>query len=355
VTGFLLLFWWQRKKLVAALKFSLIFGGIALLVAAPWYLRSWAVMGNPFYPFVFGGTYWDAFRANWYAEGGSGTGWNILELLLLPLNATLGHRDANYYDGRIGPLYLILAPLTLYIIFTARRLTQNQRKTLFAITLFTLLSIATWTFGVINSSALWQTRLLFPALIPFALPIALGWLAVKKMDTPHLRISFIFNFVVITIVAITIVNAGLSVIMRNPLAYATGVESLESYLIKVQPSYAQAVQLVERSPEDAKIYSLFEPRSYYMPRNVQPDAILDNFAHDVYLYNDPDDLLASWQATGYTHVLIHRHGLEFLFENFPEKLTPPLQITLEYLIQNQFDLVSTTADGSYELYALSPK
>jgi hypothetical protein len=354
VTGVLLLIWWQRRKPGTALKLSLTFGGIALLIAAPWYLRSWAVMGNPFYPFVFGGKYWDAFRADWYAQSGSGIGWDIFELLLLPFNATLGHRDANYYDGRIGPLYLILAPLTLWVLFATRQSFRQQGKTLIAITLFAVLSMVAWGFGVINSSALWQTRLLYPALIPFALPTALGWLAVKKLDTPHLRISFIFNFVVIAIVTITLIDAGRSVIMRNPLAYAVGAETQESYLAKVQPSYAQAVELIQDSPEDAKIYALYEPRNYYMPRDIQPDPILDNFAHDVFLYGDPNEVLASWQDEGYTHVLIYRHGIDFLIENDARRLSPQHLSALDYL-QNKLIFVGSTADGSYELYAIHSK
>jgi len=190
-TGVLLILWWRRESLGSAIKTVLIFSLIALGFAAPWYLRSWIVMANPFYPFVFSGLYWDSFRAAWYAETGTGIGWNFKELFLLPLNATLGHRDANYFDGRIGPLFLVLAPLPVYVLLTAKNYTGQKRRTLLAMTLFTLLSIGAWIFGVINSAALWQTRLLFPALIPFALPTALGLLAVKRLDTPRLRISFI--------------------------------------------------------------------------------------------------------------------------------------------------------------------
>jgi hypothetical protein len=354
VTAGLLLFWWQRKNLASAVRTVLIFSMVTLLIAAPWYLRNWAVMGNPFYPFVFGGNYWDDFRAIGYSESGNGIGWNVKELLLLPLNATLGHRDANYYDGRIGPLYLILAPLTLYVLYDSTRYVKQQRRAIFSISLFTLLSLAAWTLGVVNSSALWQTRLLFPALIPFAIPTALGWLALKKLDTPQLRISFIFKFVVIAILAINLINASLSVIVRNPLAYATGIETLEDYLEKVQPAYAQAVQLVGKSPEDAKVYFLFEPRSYYMPRTVQPDAILDNFAHDIYQYDDTDGALASWLAEGYTHVLIYRRGANFVQGN-AYKFSREHQAALEFVIQNNLDWVGSTSDGAYEFYSLHPE
>ncbi|MGB5844037.1 MAG: glycosyltransferase family 39 protein [Anaerolineales bacterium] len=354
MTAGLLLFWWQRKNLAAAVRTVLIFSIVALAVASPWYLRNWAVMGNPFYPFAFGGNYWDDFRATGYSDTGTGIGWNLKELLLLPLNATLGHRDANYYDGRIGPLYLILAPLAVYVLFASKRYTRQQHRAIFSIGLYTLLSLAAWTLGVFNSSALWQTRLLFPALIPFAIPTALGWLALQKLDTSQLRISFIFKFVVIAILTINLVNASLSVIERNPLAYTTGLETLERYLEKVQPSYTQAAQLVGKSPEDSKVYFLFEPRSYYMPRTVQPDATLDNLSHGIYLYGDSDGVLASWQAEGFTHVLIYRRGADFIKGN-AHKFSSEHQVALEFIIQNHLDWVGSTSDGAYEFYSIHPE
>ncbi len=353
VSGVLLIFWWGRKNLGSAIKNISIFSLVALGIAAPWYLRSWIVMGNPFYPFAFGGLYWDSFRATWYAETGTGIGWQIKELFMLPLNATLGHRDANYHDGRIGPLYLVLAPLTAYVLLIAQKHVGKQRRTLLAITVFTLLSIGAWIFGVINSAALWQTRLLFPVLIPFALPTALGLLAVKRLDTPQLRISFIFNFVVIAVVAVTVIDAGISVIMRNPLAYAFGFETRQAYLAKVQPSYVQAMQLLESTPQDASVYFLFEPRSYHAPRDVQIDPILDNFTHDWFVYGEADAVMQAWHSQGYTHVLVYRRGVDFLTENRSGSFTPEYQAALNLFVQNHLILVETTQDGAYELYLIS--
>jgi hypothetical protein len=352
VTGVLLLLWWQRRNLGFAVRSGFIFSLAAVAIAFPWYLRSWIVMGNPFFPFAFGGLYWDAFRTDWYAEHGSGIGWDLKEIFLLPLNATLGHRDANYYDGRIGPLYLTLAPLTIYVLLTSKRLIRRQRRILFAIALFALLSVLTWVSGVVNSAALWQTRLLFPALIPFALPTALGLVAVKKLDTSHLRVSFIFNFVVIAVVAITLIDAGLNVLLRNPLAYAAGIETQEAYLEKVQPSYAHMLQLLEQAPDDAKIYSLFEPRSYYTPRDMNPDSILDNFSHDLYLYGNIDAVLQAWLSEGYTHVLVYRRGVDFISENRPNLFTPEQHSALDHLIQNRLTSIGTTEDSAYELYKI---
>jgi hypothetical protein len=354
LSSVLLVLWWGRRNLGSIFKSILVFSLVAVGIAAPWYLRSWFVMGNPFFPFAFGGQYWDTFRADWYSQAGTGIGWQLKELFTLPLNATLGYRDANYYDGRIGPLFLILAPLTVTVLLKAIKQPGQPRRSLLAITIFGLLSSLAWVLGVINSAALWQTRLLFPALIPLALPTALGLLAIKNLDTPQLRLSFIFNFVVVAVVAVTVLDAGIHVLTRNPLAYALGLETRQAYLSKVQPAYAQAMQLLESTPPDASLYFLFEPRSYGATRQVQIDPILDNFAHDWFVHSDADSLVQDWRSRGYTHVMLYRRGVDFLSGDRSRSFKPEYQDALELIITNHLTLLETTPDGAYELYRINP-
>lgn len=348
VAGLLILLWQRRGRLWNALTF----GGTALAAALPWYLRTWLAMGNPFYPFIFGGRYWDAFRAAWYAEPGTGIGWNWRELLLLPFNATLGHRDANFYDGRIGPLFLLLLPATLMVLWEARRAPRDARRATLALGLFALASGLLWTGGVINTAALWQTRLLFPALIPFALLVAGGWEVLERLDTSVLRLSRLGGLLIGGVLAVTLLDEGLFVLGRRPLAVATGLESRADYLARVQPAYSQALTLLDDLPTDAHVYFLFEPRSYGASREVQPDPILDNFAHDLYLYGDAAGVVQAWRAAGYTHVLLYRWGADFVVQaravRFPATAVAALQTVTETLLQP----VSQTADGHYELYRL---
>jgi hypothetical protein len=240
------------------------------------------------------------------------------------------------------------------MLLKARKQPGQPRRSLLAITVFGLLSIAVWVFGIINSVALWQTRLLFPALIPLALPTALGLLTVKNLDTPQLRLSFIFNFVVVAVVAVNVLDAGIHVLARNPLAYALGLETRQAYLEKVQPAYAQAMQLLESAPPDASLYFLFEPRSYGTTRQVQIDPILDNFAHDWFVHGDADSLVQDWRTRGYTHVMIYRRGVDFFSGNRSGSFQPKYQDALELVITNHLTLVETTPDGVYELYRINP-
>jgi hypothetical protein len=308
-------------------------------------------LGNPFYPFVFGGRFWDSFLAKWFADSGTGIGWNALQILLLPMNTMLGYRDANFFDGRMGPLFLILAPFTLWILSTRTHHNSGEGESLLAIGVFCLLSFAAWTVGVINSSALWQARLLFPALIPFAVPSALAWDSLKAFDTPRLRISFLVNILIAFVVTVTMIDNTIFVLQRNPLAVATGVQSRERYIERINPSYAALMSLMDDLPMDANIYSLFEPRTYSLPRSTHPDAIVSNFAHDLFLYKTSKAILQHWKSEQFTHVLVYERGLDFMTESTSSKFTPGMQTTLNEVLR-QLELVSQTPDKVYSIYRI---
>jgi hypothetical protein len=340
-----------ERPLRGAIRHALQFGAIAILTALPYYVRNAILMGNPFYPFVFGGRFWDSFLADWFADRGTGIGWNLPELVLLPVNTLLGHRDANFFDGRMGPLFLILAPFTLWILLTRTRRGSGESGSLLAIGVFCMLSFAAWTVGVINSSALWQARLLFPALILFTIPSAIAWNSLHAFDTPKLRISFLFNALAAIVITLTLIDNAIFVLQRNPLAVATGAQSREHYIERINPSYAALMTLINELPEQANIYSLFEPRTYGLPRPTHPDAIVSNFAHDVYLHHTADEILRQWKAEQYTHVLVYERGLDFMITSPLSKFTPAMQNTLREVLR-QLELVAQTPDKVYSIYKI---
>jgi hypothetical protein len=344
--GLMLLF---QSPLSRAFKSAFLFGIIALLTSLPWYLRNAIWMGNPFYPFLFGGRGWDTFLAAWWTDTGSGIGWNVTQIFLLPLHVTLGYRDATFFDGRFGPLFLLLLPATLAILLSYRPQEVSKRISLLSMIVLAALSIAAWTIGVINTAALWQARYLFPAVLTLAVPTALAWDSLKRLDTSSFRASFLFNALIGVVISLTILDTALFFLQRNPLAVTLGLQSREQYIEQVNPSYAGAMKLVDTLPKDAQIYSLFEPRSYGLPRQTQPDTINASFAHDVYLYQTPDDILQQWKVKKYTHVLVYERGLDFM--KGTAKFTPAMQRTLVETLA-QLILISQTPDHIYSLYRI---
>jgi len=335
----------RRDLLVELTKFIFISAVIALI----WYLRNWIWMGNPFYPFVFGGRYWDSFRADWFAGAGSGSGWDLRALVLLPFTVTLRYQDANSIDANIGPLLLLTLPWALWIIATAGQRTDqvgtSRKITLTTISLFTFLGAAFWIYGYITTRNLWQARLLLPAIIPFVIPAAAGITSIGSLNTKQLRPFFIVSSIAAMAIYLNLLDMGLSVISRNPLSTATGIVTSQKYYERYQPGYADALRMVSDTPSNSRIYALFEPRSYGMTRRVQPDPILDNFSHDIFLSGDPETILKSWQLQGYTHVLLNRRGANMILNSMGE--SPILDTTLDLL-----DPIAISHDETYELFEI---
>ena len=351
LTSGLLILFWHRRSFSQAVIYAAQFSLIALIIAAAWYVRNAILMDNPFYPFVFGGLYWDSFRAEWYAGAGTGIGWDPLQIISLPLTVVLGYRDANFFDGRIGPLFLILAPFALWILVSRARQNLDQSLSLQTIGIFCALTFAAWTFGVINSSGLFQARLLLPALIPFALPTALGWHSLTQFDTSSLKISFLVNAMIALVIVLTIFDNAMFVLVRNPLAVAFGYQTREQYIARVNPSYAALMQLMEDLPANAHIYSLFEPRSYSLPRLTYPDAVNYNFAHDLQVHKTTSEILQQWKLKGYTHVVVYERGMNLITDDSLNLFTPTMHEALRQTLQS-LELVSQTPDKVYSIYRI---
>ena len=298
---FMILLWEKgiSGRIVSLLRFSI----PALLTALPWYLRTWLVMGNPIYPYFFEGLYWDSFRSQWNANYGTGIGLDIREIVLIPFNIMLGYKDKNYFDGHIGPFMIIFAPFAIWAIWKKRYASHAVRNALFIISVFAGMTCAFWIFGIMQTFQLWQTRYLWPGLVPFAIPLALAITLLPRLDLPRFRASLLAKLLSGVVIATILLDNSLGLIARKPFLYIFGMESRESYFKRTQ-SYAYAIDLVDSTPADSFVYFLFEARSYNMPRKVQPDIIDDNLAHDFYLYESADAVLEHWQQQGYTHILI---------------------------------------------------
>ncbi len=343
LAGMALLAIWEKGNL-QRIKNVILFSLAAAWVASPWYIRNWAWMGNPVYPFIFGGRFWDSFLAQKFSGVGSGIGFDIGALLLLPLTATLGTQDANFFDGRFGPFFLILFPIALWAHWQNDQKKDGQQQALLAIYLLSLAGVVIWTFGVMNSNKLFQTRYLFPALIPFTIPLAIGLNALHKLDTPYLKISFIFRTMLALVVFVNLFNFSLFTLVRNPISAAIGTTPQKIYMEKQQPGYANALELVKKVPNNARIYFLFEPRSYGMKAYAEPDIINAHFLHDLWLYGTPEKTVAAWKEQGYTHVLISRRGAKFILKNNENILLTQME---RLLIK-----MGTTEHQDYDLYKI---
>lgn len=361
--GGLLLWWLWRDRIrpAPAFKSALAFGLPAVLVALPWYLKNWLFTGNPVYPFVFGGAFWDEFRSAAYSGAGSGIGFDLVGLLTLPYQLTLGLHDANYIDGRTGPLFLAFLPLLLvYGVFRYRK--KNFPPALDGLLVFALAQYAFWTFGVAWSAGLWQSRLLLPAFV--ALCPALAWMIDDLRYLNHRQFSlnhFLGLFIGIVLLLGLVdqlfnnqIGSKSGWLYYRPLHHLVGTETRTDYLTRrLGVHYAAMETLNTELPPDAVVLFLWEPRSYYCRLDCRPDSILDTYNHLQYLHgSDAEAIVQQWKTDGITHVLVFKLGLDFLLAE--ADVPPELRPDPALLNQLEAQFMEPTLDvfGAYQVYRL---
>ena len=165
-----------------------------------------------------------------------------------------------------------------------------------------------------------------------------------------MRISFIVRSMLAFVVLANLLNFSLQILVRDPISVVIGITSRQDYIERRQPGYAHALALMKNAPENSKTYFLFEPRSYGMDTQVQPDAINTNFPHDLWLYKTPEKIIAAWQKQGYTHLLISKIGADFIFQSKDHSLSA--EETALKQVETLLDPVGVSNSGDYLLYRI---
>ncbi len=350
-------------------RFGVTHFATVIAFAAPWYLRNLIFTRNPVYPFILGGPNWDSFRAEWFSRLGTGLINAPLQLVTAPWDAAIfGTEGGLGYEATIGPLLLGLLPLIFLVLRQPPRAPRNP--ILRDLVIFSLMLYGFWLFGIAESKLLLQTRLLFPAFPGLAIMAAIAFDHVGDLDLPQFSLQRFIRLVVGLILGLTGLGYALGFAADNPLAYLVGAESRASYLTRHLGGYASAIQFVNRQlPADARVLFLWEPRSYYAQRSVQPDAILDLFAHARTQARDADALAALWRQQGYTHILVSRGGLDYMAQSGYDSLTDEDaqvlqqfaqgylrqiygQVPLEFITQNGKRGLLGAAEDTYAIYEI---
>jgi hypothetical protein len=347
----LLLFivWVDRANWRLAWRHSLAFALPAGLLVAPWLIKNWLLTGNPVYPFVFGGQYWDSYRAAAYAEVGTGIGFDPIAILRLPYDLTLGLQDASQ-DGFTGPLFLAFLPLLLVVGLSKLRLKAPPGWRF--LLLFALGHYLFWLIGVISSGALWQSRLLLPAFVVLCPAIAWLWQETGQLDHPQFSLRRFLNIALGLVLVLALVNQLLLWLPEAPWAYLFGQETRSANLERRLGGHFIAMERLNNDlPPDSVVLFLWEPRSYYCDLDCRPDSILDRWGHLEYLYGDAAGIAAAWQAQGITHVLLWRTALDFVVS---QQAADGLYAVNEPLLNDLTNRYLQPVDvfGGYELYAL---
>jgi len=321
--GLLLIFalyiaWRQRRQETQRWRAVALFATVGLLVASPWYIKSWVITGNPVYPFaysIFGGKQWSVQQAQWYRHYQLQLGpgelpprqilasmpWygrlfagprQPLRLLLAPFNVTLNppaftdpvSAAAAVMFFAIGPLYLIFVPMLLF-------LPRRPGKLKVLLLLFGLL----WVWWLYSMQ---QSRFLLPTL---AILAPAGAYALHRCTQHKGVLRGTTLAVVMTWLVIILLIKAISLYTALPVV--AGTVNQEQYLASSLEPYPVISYINSYTPPDAKVISYGEVRLFYLERDYLWG---DPVYHRMIIYDTmtgPEDLLAAYNRLGITYVL----------------------------------------------------
>jgi hypothetical protein len=304
------------KNLVSYVLDGLLFGLVALAVAAPWYLKNWLWLGNPVYPLWFGGQGWDAYRsANLEFMGTAyGPRRGVVGFLLQPWDLF------RYSIGYFGPIpFAFPSPLSLLLPLY---LLVRRRTDINLVLLIGLLRFGSWAVSARNARYLMDIYPLLSVAIAYLLAELARWRRVRVLIQGAVFVLLVAN----------LAWQALLLVQEGPLSVVLGLESREEYLAEHNQPPCQAVRFINRLPASSRVFFIGNGQSYYVTTDHVADVSHSNWGHLVYQWGEePAQLHQALVAQGVTHVYYSGYDfawrLNFDFEG---------QLTRELALFDQF-------------------
>lgn len=310
--GLALVLWviWNSRKegWRAILVNGLLFGGTALLVCSPWYIKNLLWTGNPIYPLLLPPQEWSAERVALWTDymRGFGTGQGLLDYLLLPVNLYLRYERFGTFMGSIEvPSFLFL----LVIFYPL----AGRTRLMDALCGLLVLRFVVWAAGA------QQTRYLlplFPALSLLTAHVFIGLTGRLR----NARLGRVAGYgLVLGMCAATFVYAVLFFAAVRPLGVIAGFESKASFLRRLVGDYPvmQFIQS-ELSPGD-RVLMLWDGRGYYCDERCLPDIDHAQWTEIAWDATQAHPVAAELRQRSVTHLLFSEPDADFILQHDPSE------------------------------------
>ncbi len=244
---------WKR-----ILTSGVVFGGAALLVASPWYIKNYLWTGDPVFPLLIPPTKIDPLRVELWKQyiNSFGVGREWYHYLLLPIQIFTQYEKFGTYMGAVdmpSPIFFIVFAYP----WARRKFEQPIRAILDYLILTCVLLFAIW------AASSQQTRFLLQIYPVLAIISSLCVLWIKDFDKKFpLRKSIAFAFVGATILeALFIISISWRQLM--PLKVQLGIESYPGFLSRTLNDYDALSYINQNTDQNERAFLLWDGRGYY--------------------------------------------------------------------------------------------
>ncbi len=311
--GFMLALRYRKATWRAAFLAAFMLGALSLLIALPWYIRSYLASGNPVFQLLY--PVFGAPPARWNVQtdvalrsflDSFGRPRTVENLARLPWDMTM---HARFYDGTLGPLFLALLPMLAL---------QRMRGALPYLLLFATLYILLWASPV-SSFQMRHIMLIVPVLailcaVAFGRATALARSAAGRR-TQGVLAAVLAAFLIVNVPPFTLLHEGdrdnrggnLSSVLRTlPLGVVTGGESTDAYLARQVPTYNVWKFADATLPADARVLTWIGGDHLYTHRQRISASSAPAITVTSAKVGQEEQALAGLRALGITHLLVVR-------------------------------------------------
>jgi hypothetical protein len=347
IAGTVFIVWvtYRRGHLMGMVRPAFQFLAAALGFFSPWLIKNFLATGSPVYPFLFPAGAMDQIRLDFFQGGLPWGGW--LDTVFLPWRATtMGVEAAPGYSASIGPLLL---GLSVWAWLGYKYYSPDAQSFLKNTALIFIPGLFLWMILGRFSNFLLQSRLylgIFPAIAVLA---GGGYQAFGQLRISGVRLGRITGGLILFVLGLTAFEVGLGTLRQESLPYMAGLVNSQAYRQQNLGMYALAQDRMNELPPGSRILFLWETRSLGCLLNCDPDEILDRWPHDLSLYGNAAAVLAAWKNQGYSHILYHQLGADFLRQEDRRYKT----IDWDSLDRLKAGLIEISdLNGTYQLYEI---
>ncbi|NLF00994.1 MAG: hypothetical protein GX601_08450, partial [Anaerolineales bacterium] len=301
VFGLWLLWHSRARGPRAVLVNAALFGGIALAIASPWYLKNWALGGNPVYPAYFGGLGWTEERLTYYTQyhDSFGVGHRLIDYLLLPWNLYAHHERFGTFQGS-AEIPSLLFPIALFWPFIRRPA---------AIKGLGFIALGRFVFWALGSQ---QTRFLLPLFPILGLMVAAVLLDVGRRPWGRLLGRVLPAGLAGGMLFATLLYSIIFCTQMWPIPVIVGAESADAYLRRIASDYPGIRFVMTELPEDARVLMMWDGQGYYCDSRCWPDPENSRWTRYVQAAESTGALADRLRGEGVTHLFFSRGDIGFM-------------------------------------------
>lgn len=282
--------------------------GVGILLASPWYIRTWIWTGSPLFPLY--STLWPGHAPGWDVGRAElldallqvyGRSSSALDYVLSPFYVSVLAQPElpRHYEGVLGPAFLIGTPLVVWA-FRRRYLDVDLR-------LASLVAGGMFVLWLVGSQVV---RYLLVAMPPMAVAIAASAAAATANWGPRAGLLLRGLFLATAVANALVVTAWF--VELNPLPVVLGGETRERFLSRRLDSFPYYEIINEHLPPSARVWLIDTQRdTYHLDRPYFADYLFGTYTIRQWIREarDPSEVRERARALGITHLLVRHDRL----------------------------------------------